>query len=95
MAVTTLEEVMCKVPELRNRFGPVLAREGPGSCLKALRLVSRQLRATMLAVVGGYTLILHGRDVDLTEEMRFLSNFKLSRLRVAVAKEPSGWLDQT
>lgn len=94
MALTTLDATFSAVPELRNRCSSVLANDSPGSGLKLLRLVSRQIRTAMLAVVEGYTLSLDGSNIGLMDELSLLQSTKLSRVRVIVTKDTYGELSQ-
>lgn len=92
MELTTLDDATSAVPELRNRCSSVLTEACPGSGLKTMRLVSKQVGVAMLSAVTAYTLSLDGSNVGLMDELRLLQNTKLSRLRVVVTKDTYGKL---
>lgn len=88
----TLDEVVRVVPQLGILCSNVLMGAAPGSGIKTMRLVNKQLRLSMLHVVQGYTLRLNGAPLHLMsffKQMSVLQGAKLSRLRIVV-KELAG-----
>lgn len=79
------------VPCLGSSCSSALSIDGiPGSGLKLMRLVNRQLRAIMLDVVQGFTLHLDGRATGLLEQMNLLGGTQLTNLRVVVKDDYNG-----
>lgn len=87
-----LAEAITAVPELGNLCSSVLTDYVPGSGLKTLRLVNKQISAAMLRVVQGYTLSLDGSFTGLPKEISLLQDARLSVLRVVVPKHTAGRL---
>lgn len=90
MAFTTFGGAIAAVPTLANQCSLVLTDQAQGSGLKALRLVSKQIRAAMLEAVTGYTLRLDGNAHSLMKEMGMLQTAKLAYLRVVVMDGTDG-----
>lgn len=90
MDFATLFGAISAVPTLGSRCSSVLTDGVPGSGLKTMRLVSKQIRAAMLDAVTGYTLRLNGSAQSLMNEMGMLQGTKLSCLRVVVMDDADG-----
>lgn len=91
VAPTTLGLAVFKVPQLRSICSTVLATDVPGSGLKVMRLVCKQLCKAMLREVQGYCLTLDGKTLDMCE-MSFLQSTSMSYLRVNfTAHMNGGW----
>lgn len=90
----TLEGTIAAVPQLGSSCSKVLEDffGVPGSGIKLMRLVSKQLRVAMLGMVQGYTLLLNGSGEQLLKEMALFQNTRLSCLRVIVSHERHGEL---
>lgn len=87
-----LAEVISAVPQLGISCSTVLTDGTSGSGVKLLRLVSKQLRASMLGVLQGYTLQLNGSGAGLEDQMGLLQHARLSRLLVVVTDDANGGL---
>ncbi|MEW5311985.1 MAG: hypothetical protein WDW38_003651 [Sanguina aurantia] len=85
-----LAEVISAVPQLGISCSTVLTDGTSGSGVKLLRLVSKQLRASMLGVLQGYTLQLNGSGAGLEDQMGLLQHARLSRLLVVVTDDANG-----
>lgn len=90
MACTTFEDVISAVPHLGTTCNDTIACGIPGSGLKHLRLVSKQVRAAVLSLVQGYTLSLDGCASSLVAQMSLLEGTKLSQLQVDVTPGTHG-----
>lgn len=87
----TFGSTVSAVPHLGNICSSALTSgDIPGSGLRIMRLVNRQLRIAMLEVVQGYTLHLHGRTTDLLDQINLLESTRLSQLRVVVTDDADG-----
>lgn len=91
----TLDGIVSAVPQLGDACSSVMnkvCRNGaiPGSGLKLMRLVNKQLSMAMLGTVQGYTLKLDGRSAGLMVEMALLERTRLSHLRVVVTEDAVG-----
>lgn len=87
----TIGSVVSAVPYLGTSCNSALATEGiPGSGLKLMRLVSRQLRTSMLDLVQGYTLHLDGKATGLVDQKTLLESTRLTHLRVEVTDQYDG-----
>lgn len=91
-ACTTLEGLISIVPELGMACSMASTVSVPGSGLKLMRLVSRQLSIDMMAVVKGYTLNLDGCSTGVMEQLALLqrTRCRLSHLRVVVTEKSFG-----
>lgn len=91
---TTFDDAMCGVPKLRELCKTVMTGAIPGSGIKLLRLVSKQLGVAMLGPVQAYTLTLDGHAGSDTflHQMSLLESTLLTRLRVTfVDNTTGGW----
>lgn len=86
----TLGGAIAAVPQLGSTCSLALADGDPGSGIKLLRLVSKQMRTAMVSVVQGYTLCLDGSGASLLNEMGLLQDTRLSRLCVIVTDDTDG-----
>lgn len=85
------DSAISEVPQLRAICSSALSTDGiPGSGLKLLRLVSRNLRKAMLGVIQSYTLQLDGRATRLLNQMNLLESTRLSHLQVVVTDDYHG-----
>lgn len=83
--------VVAAVPQLAADCSSALtSKELPGSGLKLLRLVSRQLRTALLRAIAGYTLHLEGGTSEMNDVVRLLADTKLSHLTVIVQSTTAG-----
>lgn len=94
MTFATLHGVISIVPQLGVACGAVLNTAAPGSGLKLMRLVSKQLSIAMMDVVQGYTLRLDAASDGLVKEMALLARLRarLFYLRVVVTENVGGGL---
>lgn len=93
--LATFGSTVASVPQLRSMCSTVLSANVSGSGLKALRLVSKQMRSAMLGAVQGFSLQLHGRPVN-PKEIRLLQNTSISYLHVLVTSHMAGeWVGIT
>lgn len=90
MSRATLGDTVAAVPQLGEACSSILETGFPGSGLKRMRLVSKQLRSAMLGTVQGYTLRLDGNTASLGDETRLLQSTRLSRLKVVVTPTDGG-----
>lgn len=90
--MATLDEVISAIPQLGMACSAVLTIAVPGSGLKLMRLVSRQMSTVMLGMVQGYTLQLDGRSPGLFTQMALLALTRMSHLRVVVSDRTAGEL---
>lgn len=91
--VITLGDAITAVPQLGISCSSILTDPYvPGSGMKLMRLISKQLRTAMLGVVQGYTLNLNGKAVTLMDEMALLQKAELIRLCVRVTHGSEGEL---
>lgn len=87
-SLTDFGQAVAAVPQLAQTCSSVLGPDIPGSGLKLMRLVSRQLSSMLLATVSGYTLRLDGGAQGISQaEVAVLAGTKLSHLRVIVSRE--------
>lgn len=83
-------QAITAVPQLGTSCSLILTDGTPGSGIKLMRLVSKQLRLAMMSVVQGYTLNLNGSGAGLLEKMTVLQSSRLSCLRVSVLRSSIG-----
>lgn len=87
----TLGEVITAVPQLGTACSLALTHvDTPGSGIKLMRLLSKQLSTAMLGAVQGYTLHLDGSGGRLLNQTAFLHGIRLSCLRVVVTEDSKG-----
>lgn len=90
-APTTLGAAICAVPHLGSLCSSILDTKDPGSGIKIMRLVNKQLRTAMLRVMKGYTLIMDDKATDLMSEMCLLRCTTLVKLLVKITPYLEGW----
>lgn len=87
---TTLGAAVAAVPQLGEACSLVLTYDRPGSGLKVMRLVCKDLCTAMLGVVRGYSLHLDGRAAGLENQITLLESTRLTHLCVAVFADREG-----
>lgn len=89
-ATISLGAAIAAVPQLGEACISILTDTRPGSGLKVMRLVCKELQAAMLGVVRGYTLCLDGRADGLADQMKFLKSTSLTHLRISIITDCGG-----